>query len=143
MRSLLLAVVVSFSFAACATPQLLRPGTLRPGVASVPADQRVATWHRAIQVLLDEGYIPQVLNEAAGYVSAKQRDDISVGALSGTIAIVTVNPEGLVRVEVGGAGVYHSADELMRDVSAEQAKLLAEISAPPPATAPPRVMGQK
>jgi hypothetical protein len=127
MRNLLLAVIASLSVVACASPQLLRPGSLRPGVASVPAAQRTATWHRAIEVLLDEGYVPQVLNEAAGYVSAKQRDDIEVGALAGTIAIVTVNPDGMVRVEVGGHGIYHSADELVRDVAAEQAKLLAEI----------------
>jgi len=135
MRTQLLAIACLAAFG-CATPRLLRPGSLHPGTASVAIDQRVATWHRAIQVLLDEGYVPQVLNEAACYVSAKQRDDISVGTLSGTIAIVIVTPDGVVRVEVGGSGIYHSDDELLRDVSAEQAKLLAEIvAARPPGVA--------
>jgi hypothetical protein len=128
--------------AACATPQLLRPGDLAPVSAQVDAAQRVAVWHRAIGVLLDEGYVPQVLNEAACYISAKQRDDVVVGAVAGTLAIVTVSPEGVLRLQVSGVGVYHSASDLAHDLDAIQHRLIQEITsrgaAPmsPPAVAP-------
>jgi len=85
-------------------------------------------WHRAIDVLLDEGYVPQVLNEAACFISAKQRDDVDVGALAGTAALVTISPEGRLRLEVGGAGVYNSASELKRDIAALEDKLIQEIA---------------
>ena len=121
----------------CATPMLLRPGDVAPITAQV-SGERVATWQRAIVVLLDEGYIPQVLNEAACYISAKQRDDVTTGALAGTTAIVMISPDGVLRVEVGGAGVYNSAADLERDVEAVQNRLVQEIqsraalpSAPP------------
>src|SRR5579862_5869953 len=111
----------------CAAPYLIRPGDLAPLNAQVTGDQRVAIWERAIAVLLDEGYVPQVLNEAACFISAKQRDDVTTGALAGTIAIVTISPEGVLRVEVGGSGVYNSAAELQRDVETVQKRLVEEI----------------
>ncbi|HUJ57516.1 MAG TPA: hypothetical protein VLX92_03460 [Kofleriaceae bacterium] len=123
----------------CATPYLLRPGDVAPLTASVAQDQRAVVWQRAIGALLDMGYIPQVLNEAACYISAKQRDDVTDGQLAGTIAIVNVSPEGQVRVEVGGAGVYHSADELARDVKTVEHNIMQAIlarSAPPAAAVP-------
>jgi hypothetical protein len=129
-------VLLLASLSACMTPYVLRPGDLAPIVAQVGSEQRVAIWQRAITVLLDEGYVPQVLNEAACYVSGKQRDDVTEGALAGTIAIVTVSPEGRLRVEVGGHGVYRDEADLKRDVAEIQQRLTQEImgSALPPAT---------
>jgi hypothetical protein len=105
----------------------------------VGAERRVALWQRAIGVLLAEGYVPQVLNEAACYISAKQRDDVTVGAVAGTLAIVTVSPEGVLRIQVSGAGVYSSGSGLARDLDAIQHRLLQEIvssRAPQASTAP-------
>jgi hypothetical protein len=73
--------------------------------------------------------VPDVLNQAAGYISAKQRDDVQLGKLAGTMAIVVVSVGGVVRVEVSGHGEYTSSDDLVRDVKAEQDKLLKEILA--------------
>jgi hypothetical protein len=122
---------------ACATPHVLRPGELQPLTAQVSPDQRAVMWQRAISALLDEGYVPTVMNEAAGYVGAKQRDDVSVGALAGTMAIVTISPEGVVRVEVSGAGLYTSDSALVADVSKVQQQLMQEIMARAPAAPPP------
>jgi hypothetical protein len=107
--------------------------------ASIPVDQRVAVWHRAIGVLLDEGYVPDVLNEAACYISAKMRADIVAGSLAGTMAIVSIPPDGTLRLQVSGAGLYTSQDELTRDVATVQNRLLAEIlnrPIPAPTTKP-------
>ncbi len=116
--------------------QYLRPGDMTPLSAQVSLDQRVATWQRAIDVLLDEGYVPQVLNESACYISAKQRDDVQVGSLSGTMVIVTVSPEGKLRLEVSGSGVYASSGGLIHDIDALQQKLMQEIVARAAAPAP-------
>jgi hypothetical protein len=116
--------------------QYLRPGDMTPLSAQVALDQRVATWQRAIEVLLDEGYVPQVLNESACYISAKQRDDVQVGSLSGTMVIVTVSLEGKLRLEVSGSGVYASSSGLVKDIDALQQKLMQEIVARAAAPAP-------
>jgi hypothetical protein len=136
VRARLYTLLAVLAFSACATPQLLRPGDLAPVTSRVPADQRTAVWQRAIGVLLDEGYVPQVLNEAACYISAKQRDDVTVGSVAGTMTIVTVSPEGVLRVQVSGAGVYNSATELARDLDAIQHRLLQKMSSSggPPAS---------
>jgi hypothetical protein len=129
-----LVLAVSCLLAACATPQAFRPGDLPPLVSRIAPDQRVATWNRAITVLLDEGYVPQVLNQEAAYISAKQRDDASNDELAGTMVIVTISPEGAVRVEIAGVGVYHDESQLAHDLQQVQARLTAEItgSAPRP-----------
>lgn len=131
------AFVLVLSALACAAPYVLRPGDLAPIVAQVSSEQRIAVWQRAITVLLDEGYVPQVLNEAACYVAGKQRDDVVEGALAGTIAIVTVSPEGRLRVEVGGHGVYTNEADLKRDVAEIQQRLTQEIMGAAPAPASP------
>jgi hypothetical protein len=127
MRSCLFAFAIVLS--ACATPHVLRPGDLAPLTASVPTDQREVMWQRAIGALLDEGYVPQVLNEAACYISAKQRDDLVDDKLAGTIVLVTITPEGTLRVEVGGSGLYSSDDAFLADVQQLQAHLLSAILA--------------
>jgi hypothetical protein len=125
----IVAFIVSASLAAgCGF--YLRPGAVQPATAHVVGDQRDAVWQRAIEVLLDEGYVPDVLNQPAGYISAKQRDDVQLGKLAGSMAIVMVSVGGVVRVEVSGHGEYTSSDGLMRDVKAEQDKLLKKILAP-------------
>jgi hypothetical protein len=122
--------------------QFLRPGDL-PALTAQTSGDRVRTWQRSIDVLLDEGYVPDVLNEAAGYISAKQRDDVQIGKLSGTSVIVTVSPEGRLRVEVSGHGTYASSSGLVDDLNAVQKDLLAKIMAaaqapaPQPAAPPP------
>jgi hypothetical protein len=142
VRSRWWSLVAVVALAACgASPQMLRPGDLAPLASQVPVEQRVAVWQRAIGVLLDEGYVPQVLNEAACYISAKQRDDVTVGAIAGTMTIVTVSPEGVLRVQVSGAGVYNSQAELARDLDAIQHRLVQEISSPGGAPARPGTPG--
>ena len=129
--SKVLAVAVVASLCSCTRGYIIRPGDLPPIVATVPPDQRTQIWQRAITVLLDEGYVPQVLDESAAYVSGKQRDDLTTGPLAGTMAIVTVSPEGRLRVQVSGAGVYHDLSELERDIAQIQQRLTQEILAAP------------
>jgi hypothetical protein len=132
MRNLAVAVLASY-LAACAMPTALRPGDLSPMVARTAPDQRQQLWNRAVQVLLDDGYVPQVLNQDAAYISAKRRDDSGdTDVLHGTFAIVTISPDGALRVEVGGAGVYHSTEQLARDLQREQTRIIAEITGAPP-----------
>jgi hypothetical protein len=102
----------------------------------VPPEQRTMVWQHAIAVLLDEGYVPQVLNEAACFVSAKQRDDLvaSSTGTTGATVVVTVSPEGIVRVQVSGNGIYHSVDELAADITQRQQALLPAILAVPKGT---------
>lgn len=133
---------IVFASLAAGCHYYLRPGDIQPVTARVAGDQRDAVWQHAIEVLLDEGYVPDVLNQPAGYISAKQRDDVELGKLAGTMAIVTVSPAGVVRVEVSGHGQYTSGDDLLRDVKAEQDKLLKEITAQPAPAAPPAAGAQ-
>ncbi len=121
----LLAVVLVAS-SGCATIQIARPGTLPTAAASVPADQRLAAWNRAIGALIDAGFVPQVFNETACYVSAKRRDDI----LSGAIAIVQVTPEGVVRVQISGIGQFSSQDALNAEITRRQTDILQRIVHP-------------
>ncbi len=107
--------------------QYMRPGDLTPMNAQVATDQRTLVWQRAIDVLLDEGYVPNVLDSTACYISAKQRDDVQIGSLSGTMVIVTVSPEGQLRLSVSGAGVYASSNGLLGDIRAVQKRLMDEI----------------
>jgi hypothetical protein len=89
-------------------------------------------------VLLDEGYVPQVVNAEAGYISAKRREDLTDDSLIGTMATVVVTSNGLVRLEVTGTGFYHSEQEFQNAVSDRQKRLLGRILSPqdPPPIAP-------
>ncbi|HEY1552119.1 MAG TPA: hypothetical protein VGG28_30035 [Kofleriaceae bacterium] len=107
--------------------QYMRPGDLTPLNAQVATDQRTVVWQRAIDVLLDEGYVPQVLDSTACYISAKQRDDVEIGSLTNTTVIVMVSPEGRLRLSVSGAGVYASSGGLLDDIKAVQKRLMDEI----------------
>jgi len=132
IRALLSMSLLTLALGGCYGNYLTRPGTLPVASGHVAPDQRVALWQRAIGVLLDQGYVPQVLNEAACFISAKQRDDLSPGTTTGAIAIVTVTPDGVVRVQVSGAGVYQSQSDLDADLTKRQNDLLAAILAAPP-----------
>jgi hypothetical protein len=120
----------------CYTSWVVRPGSLTPATANVAPADRSATWQRAIQVLLEEGYVPMAMNEAAGFVSGRQRDDVQLGTLTGATAIVTIAPDGWLRVEVAGAGYYTSEDDIVRECATRQQNLLRRIlAAPSPAQA--------
>jgi hypothetical protein len=120
----LLSLAVCSLLAGCTSYYLVRPGTLEPGRATIAPDQRAAIWRRAVGVLLDQGYVPQVLNEDAGFINAKRREDIADDAFSGTIALVYISPEGSVRVEVSGAGLFHSENQFLAAVGQRQQMLL-------------------
>ena len=114
----------------CSTIQIARPGTLPTATASVPADQRLAAWNRAIGALIEAGFVPQVFNETACYVSAKRRDDLGDDILSGAMAIVQVTPEGVVRVQISGIGQFSSQDALNAEITRRQAEVLRHIVSP-------------
>jgi hypothetical protein len=121
--------------AGCYMRYQARPGTIAPSTASVRPDQRVATWNKAITVLLADGWVPQVLNEGSCYVGARRRDDLENDILSGALASVQVDPAGTVIVQVSGAGMFRSQTELDATVKAAQDQILASIlgaPAPPP-----------
>lgn len=124
---------------ACATVYYARPGELSPVWANVPPDQRLAVFQRAIPVLLDQGYVPDVLNEAAGYIRAKRREDIANDALANTIALVAISPEGRVRIEVSGSGFFSSPEDFVKTIGARQvllARLILNPSEPAPSALP-------
>jgi len=114
----------------------LRPNELAPVVSQVEPEQRLATWNRAVVVLLDEGYVPDSLDANACFISARMRDDVQVGKLQGTLAMVVVAPDGRLRVAVSGHGEYTSSSGLLRDLTAEQERITKEILAPAPMAAP-------
>jgi hypothetical protein len=137
-----LIVIALTSLPACASFYYVRPGTLQPSTANVAQARRVEVWQNAVNVLLDQGYVPEVLNESAAYISAKRREDIADDNLAGTIALVTVSPNGLVRVQVSGVGYFHSESEFLAAVSERQRLLLDAIArtsdvSSPAAPAPP------
>lgn len=114
----------------------LRPNELPPAVAQVTPEQRLAVWNRAVGVLLDEGYVPTMMDATACFVSAKMRDDVDMGKLAGTLALISVTPDGKVRVSVAGHGTYTSEDAFKKDITAEQDRIAQEILATPPAPQP-------
>jgi hypothetical protein len=52
---------------------------------------------------------------------------VQIGSLSGTMVIVTVSPEGQLRLSVSGAGVYASSSGLLDDIKSVQTRLMDEI----------------
>jgi hypothetical protein len=118
----------------CVQQYYTRPGALRPAMATVAPAERTALWQHAVSALLDQGYVPQVLNEAAGYISAKRREDLNADALTGTMTTVVISPEGAVRVEVSGVGLYSSEQAFLAAVGERQGQIMqAILGARPPA----------
>jgi hypothetical protein len=123
-----------------------RPGDLAVSRATIPLSERNVAWQHAITALLDNGYVPQVLNEAAGYIGARRRDDLDNGPLVGSLATVVFTPEGVVRVEVSGVGIGTSEKAFLDAIATRQNDIMAGILAthaahpltPPPPAEPTR-----
>jgi hypothetical protein len=122
-----LSLVFPLLFWGCTSIYYVRPGTLEPDRAQVAPEERAAIWKRAVGVLLDQGYVPQVMNESASFISAKRRDDFVNDSLSGTLALVYISPDGGVRVEVAGSGIFHSEQQFLSAVGERQRLLLKLI----------------
>jgi hypothetical protein len=131
MRRLLLSLVL-----VTGCTYYMRPNQLPPAASKVAPEQRVATWNRALGVLLDEGYVPTTLDANACFISARMRDDVQLGALQGTLAMVMIAPDGRLRVAVSGHGEYTSEDGLLTALTAEQDRITKEILAPAPPVVP-------
>jgi hypothetical protein len=127
LRRLLLSLAFFSLLCGCTSFYQVRPGTLEPGRAVIAPEERATVWRRAVGVLLDQGYVPQVLNEDAGFINAKRREDIADDAFSGTVALVYISPEGGVRVEVAGGGIFHSESQFISAVGQRQQLLLTLI----------------
>jgi hypothetical protein len=125
-------LVLTATSTGCATMQIARPGTLPTATATVPPDRRLATWNRAIGALIDSGFVPQVFNETACYVSGRRRDDLGDDILSGAMAIVQVTPEGTVRVQISGIGQFSSQDALNAEITRRQTDILQRRIRPGP-----------
>ena len=136
-RLLVPAVALAALLSGCSMMYQVRPGQSKPATAMIPPEQRSMVWQRAVTVLLDQAYVPQLLNESACFISARRRTDIVNDALAGTTAIVAISPEGGLRVEVGGSGMFSSEQEFLSAVSTLQNDLLNLIARPPAFPAPP------
>jgi hypothetical protein len=127
----------------CYSAYVARPGWLVPATAMVTPAERSTVWQRSVGILVDEGYVPQVLNSGACYVSARQREDeVPDGSLVRNMAIVTIAPDGLVRVEVSGFGYYQSLNEMNQDIGRRQQRLLRRILNQPEPTVGPQAMAE-
>jgi hypothetical protein len=124
------AVVLAAVLSGCSMLYRVRPGQSRPATAVVAPEQRAAIWQRAVTILLDEGYIPELLNESVCFISARRRADLVDDALAGTLVLIAISPEGNLRVEVGGSGIFRSERDLLSAVSELQGHLLSLIVRP-------------
>lgn len=122
----LMALALSILFSGC-TYYHVYPGALEPSRAQVAPERRVELWQRAVGVLLDQGYVPQVLNEPACFVSAKHRDDVENDPLAQTLASVYISPDGELRVEVTGVGYFSSEKEFISAIGARQRAIFEQI----------------
>jgi len=102
----------------------VNPGALEPSVGYVTPEERAVVWRRAIGVLLDQGYVPQVLNEAASFISAKRREDFENDPLARTLVLVYISPDGAVRVEVSGVGYFASEKQFISAIGERQRVIL-------------------
>jgi hypothetical protein len=102
----------------------VHPGALEPSRAQIAPEERAALWRRAIGVLLDQGYVPQVLNEAASFISAKRREDFENDPLARTLVLVYISPDGAVRVEVSGVGYFASEKQFISAIGERQRVIL-------------------
>jgi hypothetical protein len=134
MRPLVLLFAMTTLVGGCVRAYYTRPGTLKPSMATVAPTERAAVWQHAVSALLDQGYVPQVLNEAAGYISARRRDDLADDALIGTMATVMVSADGPVRVEVSGTGIYSSEQDFLQAVTERQSQIMQAVLAGRPPT---------
>ena len=112
-----------------------RPGALGPAKTQIAPGERALAWQHAIGAVVEQGYIPVVLNESGGFISAKRREDLTDDALIGSIVTVVIAPEGTVRVELSGAGFFSNEQDFLDAVTKRQAKIMQAIvsahAAPP------------
>jgi hypothetical protein len=106
-----------------------RPGSLKPATGTISEDRRLV-WQRALTVLLDAGYMPELLNEGACFIKARQRQDLVPDATNRATAVVTIGIDGVLRVEVSGAGYYANAGDLAAELDRRQNALLHGILDP-------------
>jgi hypothetical protein len=126
-RSRIIPALLLALLPACYRFTVLRPGGLRPATAQLPPDLRDEVWNRAIGILLDEGFVPELLNESACFIRAKQRSDLVADQTALQTAVLTIGRSGLVRVDVWGAGDYSLIGgdrDLAEDLAREQDHLL-------------------
>lgn len=119
-------ILLSMPLMACVHYSL--PGAFAPARGSIPVAERTLAWQHAVTALLDNGYVPNELNETAGYIVARRRDD-DTGPLVGSLATVVLTPEGMVRVEVSGTGVFTSEKTFVSTITARQNDILQSILA--------------
>ena len=118
-----LLLVLSPLFSGCSYYHV-HPGALEPSRAQVAPEERAALWRSAIGALLDQGYVPDVLNEAASFISAKRREDFENDPLAKTLASVYISPDGAVRVEVSGVGYFASEKQFLNAIGERQRLIL-------------------
>src|SRR5450755_2083672 len=111
VSSLLLAL--SSLLSGCANYYHIHPGAIEPSRAQVAPEERAALWRRAIGVVLDQGYVPEVLNEGGAFISAKRREDFENDPLAKTLVLVYISPDGAVTVEVSGVGYFASEKQFL------------------------------
>ena len=102
----------------------LHPGALEPSIGRVAPEDRAVVWRRAIEVLLDQGYVPQVLNEAASFISAKRREDFENDPLAKTLVLVYISADNAARVEVSGVGFFSSEKQFISAITERQRMIL-------------------
>lgn len=117
-------LVLSFLLSGCTSYYAVHPGTLEPSRAKVGPEDRADVWRRAVGALLDQGYVPQVLNEAAFFISARRREDFENDALAKTMVSVYISPDGLLRVEMSGVGLFTSEKEFIAAIGDRQRLIL-------------------
>ena len=118
-----LLLVLSFLLSGCSYYHV-HPGALEPSRAQIAPEERAALWRRAIGVLLDQGYVPEVLNEAGSFISAKRREDFENDPLARTLVLVYISPDGAVRVEVSGVGYFASEKQFISAIGERQRVIL-------------------
>ena len=119
-----LLLVLSSLLSGCATYYHVHPGAIEPSRAQVAPEERAALWRRAIGVVLDQGYVPDVLNEAAAFISAKRREDFENDPLAKTLVLVYISPDGAVRVQVSGVGYFSSEKQFLSAIRERQQLIL-------------------
>lgn len=121
-----LLLVSSLLLSGCASYYHVHPGALEPNRARVAPEERSAVWRNAVGVLLDQGYVPQVLDEAAAFISARRREDFENDPLAKTVVLVYISTDGALRVEVSGVGLFSSEKQFL-DAIGERQRLIADL----------------
>jgi hypothetical protein len=121
-------LVLSLLLSGCAYYYFVHPGALEPSRAQVAPEDRATVWRRAVGVLLDQGYVPQVMNESAAFISARRREDFQNDPLAKTMVSVYISPDGAVRVEMSGVGLFASEKQFLAAITERQQLILDRIT---------------